>query len=91
MLHDRTYIIILFLYIRYKKIEKATNLGIGAYGVGSLLVIFLCIVSPFIVVLPSNHSVYKCLDTEKNTYVAMKRIKLEVEDEGIPTTGIHSL
>ena len=81
------------MYIRYKKIEKATNLGIGAYGVGSLLVIFLCIVSvsPFIVVLTSNHSVYKCLDTEKNTYVAMKRIKLEVEDEGIPTTGIHSL
>jgi serine/threonine protein kinase len=31
--------------------------------------------------------VYKALDLETNNHVALKKIRLETEDEGVPVTG----
>jgi len=35
--------------------------------------------------------VYKAKDTETNEIVALKRIRLEVEDEGIPSTALREI
>lgn len=35
--------------------------------------------------------VYKALDRNTNEYVALKKIRLESEDEGIPSTAIREI
>jgi cyclin-dependent kinase 2 len=35
--------------------------------------------------------VYKCLDKEENKPVALKRIKMEVEESGIPLTALREI
>ena len=35
--------------------------------------------------------VYKARDTQNNTIVALKKIRLEAEDEGVPSTAIREI
>ena len=35
--------------------------------------------------------VYKALDRQTNTYTALKKIRLEREDEGVPSTAIREI
>lgn len=35
--------------------------------------------------------VFKCKDTVHNTFVALKKIKLENEDEGVPSTAMREI
>lgn len=35
--------------------------------------------------------VYKCLDTVTNQIVALKKIRLEKEDDGVPSTAIREI
>ena len=35
--------------------------------------------------------VYKCKDKETGNYVALKKVRLENEDEGIPSTSIREI
>jgi cyclin-dependent kinase len=35
--------------------------------------------------------VYKAKDIRNNTFVALKKIRLEAEDEGVPSTSIREI
>ena len=67
---------------RYRKLEK---IGEGTY------VFLLLIIHHYASLLGTYGVVYKAEDTVTGEIIALKKIRLEAEDEGIPSTAIREI